>query len=268
MLPVLFRLGDLTVFTYGIFLMFGFFWFLYIIWKMFRLTTYKEDELFDKVFVALFFAIIMGRLAYMAFHFELILQKGVWAIGAIHLFPGVHGLTTIFALLLYLMVTSRGKKHDGHQLIVYMLPAICVSASIINLGIIFSGGLIGVLTEFPIRVKYAVYDGLRHVPAMYRGIAFAVFGYAYYKLIFWMRRDKVSAGVILSSFVWMVAFVNLITIPMVDFVSYGRDVGYRLYDIVLSVFMLLTAFVSLVYHWRSYFFALFKLPARHKTSHG
>lgn len=259
MLPIVFRYGNFTLYTYGIFVALAFFWFLYISWKLLRITSHKEDELFDKIFLAMGIGLIAGRVAYMAFHFDIIMKKGFLAALAVHLYPGFHGFTVIFVAILALIAIIRNKKFSGSELVIYILPAICVAMAIINIGTIFSGGIVGTQTDFPIRVKYALYDGLRHVPTLYRALAFTVMAYFYYKMIFWARQHKVEYPVVISSFLWIFAMINTITIPIHDALTYGTSPGYRLYDIYASVFLLLTAFGSLMYHWRSYFFGFIKV---------
>lgn len=259
MLPIIFRYGNFTLYTYGVFVLLAFFWFLYVSWKLLRITSHKEEELFDKIFIALGIGLLVGRIAYLAFHLDIIIKKGFLAAFAVHLYPGFHGFTVVFAAILTLILIVRNKKYTGAELVVYILPAICVAMAIINIGTIFSGGIIGVQTDFPIRVKYALYDGLRHVPTLYRAIAFSLMAYLYYKMIFWARQQKIENAVVISSFLWIFAMINTLTIPLHDVLTYGAGSSYRLYDIYISVFLLLTAFGSLMYHWRSYFFGFIKV---------
>lgn len=259
MLPVIFRFGSFTLYTYGIFLVLAFFWFLYLVWKSIRITSYKEYELFDKIFLSLGMGLLVGRIAYMVFHYDIILKKGYMAFLAVHLYPGFHGFTVILIATLSLYLFIRDKKYSASEIWAHSIPAICVAMAIINLGEVFSGSVVGVVTDFPIRVKYALYDGLRHVPTLYRAIVFGFMSYGFHKMVLLARQNKISYGMIVTIFLWVFALTSIMIIPISDMPTYGLSSNYRLYDIYLGVITLLTSFGMLVYHWRSSLFGVIKL---------
>ncbi len=269
MLPVIFKFGNFTLYTYGIFLVMAFFWFLYLAWKSLRITSYKEFELFDKLFLSLGMGLLVGRVAYMAFHFDIISKKGYMAFLAVHLYPGFHGFTVILIATLALFMFVRDKKYSASEIWAYAIPAICVAMAIVNLGEIFSGGVVGAVTDFPIRVKYALYDGLRHVPTLYRSIVFGVMAYVFHRMVLLVRQSKMSYDMIVAIFLWVFALTSIMTIPISDMLTYGSNSNYRLYDIYLSVITLLTSFGMLVYHWRSSLFGVIKLSVFKRSNiHG
>lgn len=267
MLPVIFRFGNIVFYTYGVFLVMALFWFLYVAWKLLKITPHKEEELFDKIFLSLGVGLIVGRLAYILFNPEIVSKKGALAALAVHLYPGFHGLTILLVSFVTLHIIVRNKKYTGGELVAYLIPAACIALAIINLGAVFSGTVIGAVTDFPIRVKYALYDGLRHVPSLYLAIVYAVAAYVYYRLLLVARQGKVTHVLIAGSFLWLTAIANMLTLPMQDILTYGRNYTYRLFDIYYSILLLLTGFGMVVYHWRSYFFGIIRLRPNKSKHH-
>ncbi len=267
MLPVIFRFGNIVFYTYGVFLVMALFWFLYVAWKLLKITPHKEEELFDKIFLSLGIGLILGRVAYLVFNPEIIMKKGPLAAIAVHLYPGFHGLTILLVSFIALLIIVRNKKYTGGELAAYLIPATCIALSIINLGSVFSGTVIGTVTEFPIRVKYALYDGLRHVPSLYLAIVYAIAAYVYYRLLLIARQGKTTFILITGSFLWLCALANMLTLPVQDILTYGRSYTYRLFDIYYSILLLLTGFGMVVYHWRSYFFGIIRLRPNKSKNH-
>lgn len=266
MLPILFRFGPVTLYTYGIFLALAFFWFLYIAWRSLRITSYKEEEIFDVIFISLGIGLFLGRVAFMAFHVDELMKKGFMLFFAVHLYPGVHGLTMIIAALTVLMVLIRDRKYGGAEIVAYIIPAICVALAIVNMGALFAGNVVGVVTDFPVRIKYAFYDGLRHVPSLYLSIIFAFVGFGFSRLLIMARRGKIAFTVMVALFIWIVATAHVLVFPMKDTLTFMRSSGFRLYELYASILTLLTAFIFLMYHWRAYFFGFIHLGRPGKIS--
>src|SRR3989338_2744259 len=70
MLPVLFSFGPVKIYTFGIFLVLAFFWAAFILWKNIRLSSYKEDDIFDGMFISLIGGLVIGRLVYVILNFS------------------------------------------------------------------------------------------------------------------------------------------------------------------------------------------------------
>jgi prolipoprotein diacylglyceryltransferase len=64
MLPVLLDLTVIKIYTFGVFLLFAFFWGSYFLWKNISLTSYKEEDIFDGLFIAFRRRDVYGRLFY------------------------------------------------------------------------------------------------------------------------------------------------------------------------------------------------------------
>jgi prolipoprotein diacylglyceryltransferase len=64
MLPILLDLKIFKIYTFGVFLVLAFFWGSFLIWKLIRLTSMKEEEVFDGLFWGLFGGLFLSRLFY------------------------------------------------------------------------------------------------------------------------------------------------------------------------------------------------------------
>ncbi len=269
MLPVIIKTNYLTLYTYGVFVVLALFWFLYVAWKYIRITKHREEEIFDRMLIALGVGLLFGRLFYILFHLDLIVKKGIIIFFAIHLYPGIHGMSVlVFAGLALLLFLARGKKYTGAEIVVYLIPATLIALTILSFGGIFAGTDVGTITNFPIRIKYALYDGLRHTPGLYDGIAFLFAIFVFDRLISLLRQNKIQYKGIIALFYWFVSFVYIGTSQVRDIVTYQKIMYYKLFDLYFAIFTLLTSLVFIVYYVRSHFLNMFYYLLSPFTRHG
>jgi len=69
MYPVLFSLGKISMFTFGIFASLGFFFASFVIWKRARETHFSEEEIFDAILLVALSGVFGARLLYVLLHF-------------------------------------------------------------------------------------------------------------------------------------------------------------------------------------------------------
>ncbi|MGB9706843.1 MAG: prolipoprotein diacylglyceryl transferase family protein, partial [Microgenomates group bacterium] len=62
MLPVLFSLGPVTVYTFGFFLAVGFFLAAFIIWRRLRDLGFREEKIIDGIIFSAAWGILVSRL--------------------------------------------------------------------------------------------------------------------------------------------------------------------------------------------------------------
>lgn len=254
MLPVVIRTPIITVYTYGVFAVLALFWFLYLAWKYVRTTKHREEEIFDQIFVASIVGIVVGRLVYMIFHYTILLKHGILALFAVHLYPGIHGMSVVVSGgLALLLVLARGKKYSGLEIMAYLVPAMSVALAILSVGSIFAGTDVGIVTDFPIRIKFALYDGLRHIPGLYQGVVYLLLAVVSNKLILMVRQGRVERGIVTIVFYWTMSFLHIATSQIRDVVSYQRNVPYQIFNLYFAVGTLLTSLIFVVYYLRSHF---------------
>lgn len=247
MLPILLQIGFFKLYTFGIFLVLAFFWGCYTLWKNIQLTSFKEDEVFDGVFTALFGGAIISRLVHVGFHFsdfgfnflKIILFNG---------YPGFSfwGFVLGFVISLYLFCSSHKLKFE--DLIDYMVPPFFLAVAIAKLGSFFAGVEVGTITKFPLAIKYAAFDGLRHVTPLYEAILLFIAVFISHQLIFAIRREVVSKGFLMLFFFWYLSAVYF----AFDFIRGEKTViyGYSLYGMI-SIIILLTLSLYFIYYFRA-----------------
>jgi phosphatidylglycerol---prolipoprotein diacylglyceryl transferase len=194
MLPILFSVGDFKIYTYGIFLVLALLWSSFTLFKLIKLTIYKEEHIFDMVFAGLFYSIILGRIVFIATHLDLF-KNDIFKMILVHAFPGIHVFTVLFVFFTYCFWFCYKQKINYKILSDIMMPPVFIGLSIIKIGALFAATQIGSETNFLLAVKYAGYDGLRHITALYESIFFGFCAYLLHLILFATRRKHLPIGI-------------------------------------------------------------------------
>lgn len=248
MIPVLLDLKFLKIYTFGIFLVLAFFWSAYLLWKNIRLTSYKEDMIFDGVFTSLASALFLGRLIYVIVHFD---QFGfnILKFILINGYPGfsLYGCIVggFFGLLLFLL----SKKIKFFESIDYFTAPVLLALGIAKLGAFFSGVEMGAKTKFLLALKYAGQDGFRHLTAFYEGVLFMIGAFVAYKLMFEVRRQKYSKGFTFYFFWWYLALVYFLFDPLKS--THIAFLTPHSLNLTISFTILLTFSFYFLYYFRN-----------------
>jgi phosphatidylglycerol:prolipoprotein diacylglycerol transferase len=247
MLPILLNLGFVKIYTFGVFLVLGFFWAIFLLWKNIRLTAFKEEDVFDGLFLSMFGSLFFGRLVFVFLNFKdfgfnllkLVLING---------YPGISLYGSVFGgfLFLYLFIYSR--KLNFNDLIDYLITPILVMLVFGKLGAFFSGVEIGTKTNFFLKMKYFGFDGTRHLVSLYEGLMFAIGVAIAYKILFEIRKERYYKGFLLKFFLWFLA----LTIFLFDKIKENHlyFLGQSL-DFLISLIILLTISFHFVYYFRN-----------------
>lgn len=231
MLPILFTLGPIKIYTFGVFLILAFFWGCFFLWKLIRLTSFKEEEVFDGLFWSLFGGLFFGRLVYVILNFRdfgLNLAKFILING----YPGLSLYGALIGAVLTLLIYFRRLKLNFKEVIDYFIPPILIALAIGKLGSFFSGSEKG-------------YVGLLESIFFFIGI------FIFYKLIFEIRKEKLSHGFSLLLFIWYFSLIDFI------FDKIKADHLYFLgYSVnrVVDTTLLLTISLYFLYYFRSHIF--------------
>src|SRR3972149_10209295 len=169
MLPVLLDLKFIKIYTFGVFLVLGFFWSAFLLWHNIRLTSYKEEDVFDGLFLSLFGGLFIGRLVYVVLNFndfgfdilKFILING---------YPGISLIGAILGGIFTLFGFFGLKKIDFSEIIDYFISPLFVALVFGKLGSFFSGADVGSVTTFFLKIRYASFEGLRHLTAFYEAV--------------------------------------------------------------------------------------------------
>jgi phosphatidylglycerol:prolipoprotein diacylglycerol transferase len=247
MLPVLLNLGFLKIYTFGVFLVLGFFWATFLLWKNIRLTSFKEEDVFDGLFLSLFGALFFGRLVYVILNFKdfgFNLLKFILING----YPGISLYGLVFGGLLVLYLFSHLRKINFNELIDYFVTPLFIALVFGKVGAFFSGVEIGTKTNFLLKIKYVGFDGFRHLVGLYEALMLIIGVLIAYKILFEIRKERYYKGFLLKFFIWYLA----LTIFLFDKIKDNRlyFVGLSL-DFLVSLIILLTTSFHFVYYFRN-----------------
>ncbi len=247
MLPVLLDLKFFKIYTFGVFLVLAFFWGSFLLWKNIRLTSHKEDEIFDGVFLSLAGGFFTARLVYVLLNFK---EFGFDVIKFILVngYPGlsVYGglLGGVGALFLYTML----KKMKFTELVDYFVSPLFLALGFGKLGSFFSGAEVATKTKLFLSVKYAGFDGFRHLTGLYEALIFFFATYVSYRILFEIRKERYSHGFLFPFFLW---FFSL------NYFVFDKLHEHRLlllgysFNKMVSIALLLTSSFYFVYYFRS-----------------
>lgn len=206
MLPVLVDLGFIKIYTFGVFLVLAFFWTAYFVWKNIQLTSFKEEEVFDSIFISIGGGLLISRIVYIAFHFH---EFGFDILKYILIngYPGLSFWGGVCGFFLTFFIFSLFQKIKFSEVIDYLIPALFLSLAIGKIGAFFSGVEVGAETDFFLSMKYVNHDGMRHLTPFYEGLLLFVGSFIAYQLMFQVRKTSLSKGFLFPFFFWYLAAV-------------------------------------------------------------
>ncbi|OGK26183.1 hypothetical protein A2954_04315 [Candidatus Roizmanbacteria bacterium RIFCSPLOWO2_01_FULL_37_12] len=268
MLPVLLDFKFIKIYTFGIFLVLAFFWGSFLLWRIIRLTSQKEDLIFDGLFLSITGGLFVSRVVYVALNFE----KFGFDILKFILINGYPGLSLYGALIgafISLYVFFLLKKINFRDVADYFITPLFIALTFGKLGSFFSGSEIGSKTKFPIALKYFGYDGFRHLTPLYEAIFFCLGAYISYKLIFEVRRERFRKGFVFYFFCWYFALIYILfdkikanPLYLIPFKS--GQAGFS-FNFILSGVILLIVSVYFLINFRSSLLAYGKIAYKKIT---
>ena len=247
MLPVLLNLGFIKIYTFGVFLVLGFFWAIFLLWKNIRLTSFKEEDVFDGLFLSMFGALFFGRLVYIILNFK-DFGFNILKFVLINGYPGLSLYGAIFGGLFVLYLFTNSRKINFSELIDYLITPIFITLVFGKIGAFFSGTEIGTKTNFLLKTKYVGFDGYRHLVGLYEGLMLIIGILIAYRILFEIRKERYYKGFLLKFFLWFLALTTILFDKIKDNRLYF--VGLSL-DFLISLIILLTISFHFVYYFRN-----------------
>lgn len=251
MIPVLIHFGFVKIYTMGVFLVLAFLAAAFVFWKNLKLTSYKEEEIFDGLFISILGGLFGARLVYVLLNFD---QFG-FSILRFLLINGYPGLSIFGALVgsfITMVIFARPRKISVLDLAEYIVSPLFLALSISKVGSFLSGADIGVVTKLPLAVRYAGVDGMRHIVALYES-AFFIIGYLVtHRILFMVRRDRAKEGTSLILFILYFGLVQLIVDNLKQNHLYLAGLSFNMmagavFFTVGTVFLLTTYRQNIVY---------------------
>ena len=247
MLPILFSIGPIKIYTFGVFLVLAFFWGFFFLWKNIRLTAYKEEEVFDITFISLAIGIFFSRIFYVILNFsdfgfnplKFILING---------YPGLSLYGFIFGFLLACFTICYLKRIDFFSLVDYFASPAFLALGFGKIGAFFSGVEIGTKTNFFLSLKYFGFDGTRHLTAFYEALLFFLGFYLCWKLLFEVRKEQLFHGFLLPFFIWYFSLVYFLFDKIKENHLYFKT---KSFNYSLSLILLLTTSLYFIYYFKN-----------------
>ncbi|MFA9289284.1 MAG: prolipoprotein diacylglyceryl transferase [Weeksellaceae bacterium] len=247
MLPVLLDLGIIKIYTQGVFLLLAFFWSTYFLWKHSTLTSYKEEELFDAMFFSMFGGLLIGRIFFVALHFDRF-GFDILKFFLINGYPGIHLIGALVGAAFTFYLYTTWHKIQFSKTIDYFIAPLLLALAIGKMGSFFSGSEVGAQTSFLLSLKYPNLDGARHLTPLYESILFFLGSFIAYRILLAIRRDEFDLGFNFSFFIW---FTSLVLFAMDPLKGLQPTIGNISFDFIVSGIMLLTSSLYLVYYFRA-----------------
>lgn len=189
MLPILYVSGALKIYTLGFFLVLALFFSLFFLWKLIKLTSYREEDVFDIYFVSLFGGLFFARLIYVLanfnkFGFDVLKFILINGYPGLSLFGALYG--GMFTFYLYL----HRKKISFIELVDYFIPPLFLALAIGKIGSFLSGE--------------------ESMVAIIESVSYIILVILTYRVIRAIRRGNFVSGFSLYTFLLTYSGVNLL----------------------------------------------------------
>ena len=209
MLPILLDLKFIKIPTFGVFLVLAFFWGMFFLWKNIKLTSQKEEEIFDGLFIALGGGLFFSRFIYVILNFSdfgFNLLKFILING----YPGLSLFGGLFGGFFTFWLFCLFKKINWLEVIDYFIPPLFLALFFGKLGSFFAGVDVGIKTNFFISTSYLGFAGSRHLVALYEGVFFGIASYLSSKILMALRRGVFPSGFVFYFFIFYFSVISLL----------------------------------------------------------
>jgi hypothetical protein len=123
---------GLNFYVYGLGVFLTLVLFLFLFWRLLRKTALNEEKMMDALFAAGIFALVFGRAAYVATHYQFF--KGSWLSPFLLVnYPGVNEFFFWLSFLVYWLIYTARKKITLGQLVKVLMPPIVFSKLLLSL---------------------------------------------------------------------------------------------------------------------------------------
>lgn len=247
MLPIFLNLGFVRIYSFGVFLVLAFFWGSYLLWKNIRLTAYKEEDIFDGLFISVFTGLFIGRLVHVILNFSSF-GFSILKFILINGYPGFSLYGVLLGSFTAFLIFCSVKKIQFMDLIDYCIAPLFLALGIGKLGSFLAGSEPGTRTQFILSVRYVGLEGQRHITNLYEGVLFFIGACIAYKLMFEIRKSIYSKGFSFLFFIWFIGLIGFVfdklKVYHIYFLGFSVDRG-------VSFLLLLTLSFYFVYYFRS-----------------
>ncbi|MCS7093244.1 MAG: prolipoprotein diacylglyceryl transferase [Patescibacteria group bacterium] len=254
MVPVLFSLGPIKLYTFGVFLSLGLLFGAFVLWKIIRLTVYKEEQVFDLVLISSAFGLFFSRVVYVVLNFDRFgfdLLKFILING----YPGLSIYGFLFGFLISAWVLSKMKKIKFLEMVDQLCPPFFLVIFFGKLGAFFSGSEPGTPTNFFIKTRYLGLEGYRHLTAFYEAIFFLGGVFLSYQILQEIRKERFFRGFLFFFSLWFFSLITFLFDPLKQNKLFISKISFNFF---LSFGLLLTISMFFFYYFRELIFITIK----------
>jgi phosphatidylglycerol---prolipoprotein diacylglyceryl transferase len=173
MLPVLFSVGKIYLYSFSVFIVIAWLFFSFIFWKNLKDNGVDEEKIFDLTFYSTIIAFITSRLTFVVFHYG-IFKPDLLKIFTIWLVPGF----TLYGALLGSLATviflvKKYKIRLGYLMDAFMY-AFSGAFIVGSLGSFLDGSVVGKVSNYFLAVSYVGHPLKRYPVQLYEIFAVAL----------------------------------------------------------------------------------------------
>ncbi|MBI3577234.1 prolipoprotein diacylglyceryl transferase [Candidatus Gottesmanbacteria bacterium] len=169
MLPILFSIGPLHLYSLSFFLVLAWCVFSLVFWKALRREAVEEERIFDLMFWGTLVSAIVARVGFIVLHPELF-ARSILKMFALWVVPGLAFYPGLVAGVLTMVVLAKRKGLRAALVADALAFALPGALSIGAIGALLGGSVVGVTTKLPWAVGVVGYPGLRHPIGGYEAI--------------------------------------------------------------------------------------------------
>lgn len=235
MLPIFAQLGSLYIYSYGVFLLLGFFWASFFVWKHIRISKFEEEMSFDIVFISFGGALIVGRILYGLLHFDEFgfnILKYILVNG----YPGISPFGMMIGGVGIMYFMCRHNKLKFVEFSDYIVPSLFIFTLSAEVGAFIAGVEPGILNKW-----------FRHPVALYKAALLGIGAYVSIGMFYNVRKEKVEKGALLFLFVGLYSFTYIAFHSLLDKRALLTE---STTDYFAFVILLLTSGAYFVYYFR------------------
>lgn len=213
MLPVLFSLGPITVYTFGFFLAIGFFLAAFIIWRRLKDLGFKEEKIIDGIIVLAVCGLLASRLFFIFQNFEKFgVFLGRWLL--VGRYPGFSFWGGVAGIILALIWFCRRQKWDFWRVADEVTFGILPFLFLAQLGVFFDGTSPGKPTSMPWGVFFPGSLLRQHPVSLFMAILLFLVSLFLLKIErqwrFWNWYKSKAPGFIFLTFLGLMFFANFL----------------------------------------------------------
>lgn len=213
MLPVLFSIGPIKIYSYGLFMALAFLSGSFVFFRRAKEAAFEEEKIFDSIIWTVLFGLLGARICYLLFNFAdfgFNPLKWFW----LTRYAGLSFHGGLLGGILGLFFFTKREKWDFWQISDMVVFGLALGQVIGRIGCFFNGCCFGIETDLPWGVVFVGLEGKRHPTQIYEALFVLLIFFLLlklerrYRLFSWYqgKSDKAAPGFL--SLVYLI-FYNL-----------------------------------------------------------